>query len=108
MDDNIDCSPDTTAFSDGYKAGWKARGEYIRDYRDSHSGTSFGLALMMIGGLALACIIVAAIAYAAPIAKFVPTALFIVIPMIAGYFIDKFENKNYAKKQKVFKEKWGD
>lgn len=108
MDDNIDCSPDTTSFSDGYKAGWKARGEYIRDYRNANNGSAIGLGLMLVGAMAFSCIGVAAIMYAPPLLEAIIPLLISLGIGVAGYFINKLETKSYQKRQAEFKEKWGD
>jgi Na+/proline symporter len=108
MDDNIDCSPDTAAFSDGYKAGWKARGEYILDYRNANTGIAVGLALMLMGAMAFSFIGVAAIAYAPPLSEAIIPLLVSLGIGVAGYFINRLEAKSYQKRQDQFKEKWGD
>lgn len=95
------------AFSAGYEAGWKARSEYSRDYRKAQSGTSFGLALMLIGVTCVICIIIAAFVYAPPISKVVAPLLIFGVPTVAGYFIDKLETNSYNKRLAEFKEKWG-
>lgn len=112
MDDNIDCSGDTAPneFHEGYRAGWKARGEYIRDYREAQSGSSFGIAFMVLGALVFAALLSTLITI--PFTTFniavgIQTLLVAVGIGIAGYFIDRAETKSYKKRQAEFKEKWG-
>ena len=113
MDDNIDSSGDTAPneFREGYRAGWKARGEYIRDFHKSISGTSFGIALMVLGALVFAALLSTVITI--PFATFniavgIQTLLVAVCIGVAGYFIDRAETKSYKKRQAEFKEKWGE
>jgi uncharacterized protein YqhQ len=112
MDDNIDCSTDITsekeAFSAGYEAGWKARGEYIRDCRNARSGTGFGLALMLIGGMFFAAFAFTSFFMAVVIERVVVAAMISLAVAAVGYFINKLESKSYNKKQAEFKDKWGD
>lgn len=113
MNDNIDCSGDTapSEFREGYRAGWKARGEYIRDYHKAQSGTSFGIGLMALSALVFAAVLSTIISI--PFATFnvavaIQTLLVAVGVGVAGYFIDRAETKSYKKRQAEFKEKWGD
>jgi hypothetical protein len=111
MDDNIDSSPDTAAFSDGYKAGWKARGEYIQDFHKSISGTSLGIGLMVLSAVVVAGVLATALTI--PFATFniavaIQTLLVATGIGVAGYFIDRAETKSYKKRQAEFKAKWGD
>jgi len=112
MDDNIDCSTDITsekeAFSAGYEAGWKARGEYIRDCRNARSGTGFGIALMMLGGMTLVMFLVMPFIMTVVIERVITASLVALSVMIVGYFINKLESESYNKKQAEFKDKWGD
>ena len=111
MDDNIDCSGDNapSEFREGYKAGWKARGEYIQDYREAQSGSAFGMSLMFIGGFMFTAFVVAGIFVpGVVIARVVTTSLVAVGIGVAGYFIDRTETKSYKKRQAEFKEKWGE
>lgn len=103
MEDNIDCSPDTTAFSDGYKAGWKARGEYIRDYNASIVGTSFGLSLMMLGAFVFTIFVATAI-FMPVIVERVAIALLCAAAVIAmGYCVNKLENKSLLRSKPTSK-----
>lgn len=96
------------AFSAGYKAGWKARGEYIRDYRNSLTGSSFGLGLMFLGGAMLVTVVLLGIINAISVIDLIiPLSIVTGIAAI-GTYIDKLENASLAKKQAEFKEKWGE
>jgi hypothetical protein len=95
------------AFSAGYEAGWKARGEYIQDYRKAQSGSSFGLALMLIGGMSLIMFVSMPFIMSVIIERVITASLVAVLIIAGGYFINKAENKSYNKKQNDFSEKWG-
>lgn len=96
------------AFSAGYQSGWKARGEYITDYRNSITGTSIGMALMMLSGMVFVIFALTPFFYAVVAERIITMLLVTALMFVAGYFINKAETKSYAKKQTEFKEKWGD
>ena len=98
------------AWLNGYDAGWKARGEYIRDYQEANSNTSLGLVFMIFGiGMCLAVITIAVIT---PAAALNVTNFFILIGIfgvisVAGYFINRVETVSAAKRKAAFLDKWG-
>ncbi len=96
------------AFSAGYEAGWKARGEYIRDYRNSLSGTSLGLGIMMIAGLMGLMFIMTSIFMPVVPERAVIAVLVSVGFFVLGWYINKKEDVSFKKKQAEFKDKWGE
>lgn len=94
--------------ADGFREGWNSRAEYIRDYRNAHSGTGLGIVLMIVSVTTLLCIV--GLAFFAPvhnIGALQISAIFAVVG-IAGYFVNRFESKSYNKRLTEFREKWGE
>jgi hypothetical protein len=98
------------AFSAGYKAGWKSRGDFIEDYRNAHSGTSFGVAMIALGlaiivSLLLMPVIFVEVSFS--LSAIIWPVLISAGVSTLGYFINKIEAKRYNAKVTDFNEKWG-
>jgi hypothetical protein len=100
----------------GWKEGWIARGEYIKDRKTSIDGSRTGLTLMMLCamfGLPFAYLsIIAGMDTPGLRNPFFDIQFYLLWLAIAafgigGYFLDKHEVKRYYARKKTFEEKWG-
>lgn len=94
------------AYKAGFSKGWQQRGEFIQDYRTAHNDTAAGVALMLLGSLAVLCILGLALITPVNVAGAIQAGAIAGAVGVAGYFIHRVEAKSYRKRQAAFKNKW--
>lgn len=99
-------------YNEGFRNGWKARGEYIQDYRKAHNGTAGGIGLMLISSMfSIGMIVVAFFVIGIEhvnIANFIKLEIGCWVVFALAVWLHRWETRDYQKRQNDFNKKWID